>query len=79
MRTRLACFPGMTAKFDSLMCREWLLPSSDSEPHHAPCQTWAIFWTHALAPRTPQNMLLMKCPAIAVGQAGQGRLSKDPI
>eukprot|EP00983_Pelagomonas_calceolata_P033594 1051403-Pelagomonas_calceolata.AAC.1 len=28
----------------------------------------AIFWAPAPAPQTPQNVLLIKCPAIAAGQ-----------
>eukprot|EP00983_Pelagomonas_calceolata_P076638 1153494-Pelagomonas_calceolata.AAC.6 len=43
-----------------------------------PCQNWAIFWTPTPTPRTPRNMLLMECPAIAAGQASRGMITWRP-
>eukprot|EP00983_Pelagomonas_calceolata_P049091 1141337-Pelagomonas_calceolata.AAC.3 len=38
----------------------------------------AIFRNTVPAPRTPQNMLLMKCTATASGQASRGTASGNP-
>eukprot|EP00983_Pelagomonas_calceolata_P122708 1160934-Pelagomonas_calceolata.AAC.5 len=50
------------------LCAGW---NADSWPEHQARikVRGAICWTPALAPRTPQNMLLIKCPTIAAGQA----------
>eukprot|EP00983_Pelagomonas_calceolata_P064381 1148097-Pelagomonas_calceolata.AAC.2 len=38
----------------------------------------AIFWTPAPASRAPRDMLLVKCPPIAAGQASHGAPSCGP-
>eukprot|EP00983_Pelagomonas_calceolata_P059393 1145905-Pelagomonas_calceolata.AAC.6 len=55
-------------------CRnpKWYSSCSVMSTRHFPCQNWCTgsnFLDPAPAPRTPQNVLLMKCPAIAAGQA----------
>eukprot|EP00983_Pelagomonas_calceolata_P075120 1152857-Pelagomonas_calceolata.AAC.1 len=45
----------------------------------AKIEVWGVlFWTPAPAPRTPQDVLLIHCPAIAAGQASRGTTSWRP-